>query len=49
MVITDATACVKAELNGIMQSIDPSIPFYDVEMLEERRRDEEAEGLFRTS
>ncbi len=31
-----------SELNGIMQSIDPSIPFYDVETLEERRRDEEA-------
>ena len=30
-----------SELNGIMQSIDPSILFYDVETLKERRHDEE--------
>jgi len=30
------------ELKGLLESIDPSIPVYDVQTLEERRRDEES-------
>ncbi|HYU31796.1 MAG TPA: ABC transporter permease [Thermoanaerobaculia bacterium] len=38
-----------AELNRILQKIDPEIPVYDVKTLEERRRDEEAGVRLNTS